>query len=664
MKYEIKLLPIMALFPLLAACPNLGANGGKNGDCIEAIELCDPQDRRRSRVILYNECEDTFTQHGTCDAGMVCDDSVPGQPDMVVAARCVPEEDCGDTEFARVCNPDEPNDVYFADECGNIGRRADDCMDASSRCIEPTPGQATCECEVLPETYCSYSTLPQRYYDESTIVRRDSCGNESVVETCEYGAHCIKDEKLAGGEASCQRSLDASQVNSPYYDFGCWAQTEFLTNKTKLEADCRCRVPSGADGVNFVETSTQMYPYGKLPNCQAIDKIKGRTFDPPLGSGPQFTAFGDSGQASWFGGWFDPVERDFYGLVSLNNPDYRAVGTIVAFDVDTGARRIVSGVYPDPRQGNMEFGSGYKTPNTLPNGPAERTLAASRAMRVGPDRQLYVLSIGNTGQAESREAEIIRVDPQSGLRTLVWQSKVEGREAQGYGQCLSNNWEGESLTIVPLSFAVDARGSFFMSFYSMAEGMGIIRVTSDGSECEVITRHNAGELDVGTGYTSQAGGRYRAMLVKDEAVYTTVEPWGEFLKVDIATGDRFAVSTTETNPGASPGESTIEYDATRNLFYTVGGSSRYEGAIIEESTGKRQRWYGDMPEAEALVKTAYEERRDINSHYKNALANGNYHGNGPFALDPDDPDIAWFIISGGGLVKVEWSTFNGIITSF
>lgn len=655
---------LISLLCVLPACLDVGGDGDE-GNCIEAIELCDPQDRRQSRIILYNECEDTFTQHGTCPQDTVCNDKVPGQPDMVVAAQCVPVEDCGDKEAKRVCDPDRPNDVYFADECGNLGQIAENCMDSTSTCIEPTPGEATCQCEVLPETYCQrYAPAPQRYYEESSIVRRDTCGNEVLVETCDYGSYCMKDEALNDGEATCERSIDSSQASSPYYDYGCWALTEFVTTKTKLKADCRCRVPSGADGVNFVEVSTQKYPYGKLPMCQAIDKIKGRTFDPPLGSGPQFTAYGDSGQASWFGGWFDPVERDFYGLVSLSNPDYRAVGSIVAFDVDTGERRIVSGIYPDPRQGNLEFGSGYTTPNTIPNGPAERSLAASRVMRVGPDRQLYVLSIGNTGQAESREAEIIRVDPESGLRTLVWQSRAEGREAQGYGQCLSNNWSGESLTVVPMSFAVDDEGDFYMSFYSMPEGMGIMQVSADGSTCKVITRHNASELDVGTGYSSQAGGRYRAMLVKDGKIYTTVEPWGEFIRVDIATGDRFAVSTPETNPGATPGESTIEYDTTRDLFYTVGGSGRYEGAIIEESTGRRQKWYGDVREVDTLVKTAYEERRDINSHYKNALANGNYHGNGPFALDPHDPDIAWFIISGGGLVQVEWSTFNGLITSF
>ena len=652
------------LLPSLTACLTGEGDNNDTPECIEAIELCDPNDRRKARVVLYNECTQTATQQRTCPQGTVCSDANPDVPGTVIAATCVPEQDCGDPQAKRVCDPERPNDVYYADECGVLGRKAEDCMDSSSECIEQTPGEATCKCEVLPETYCELPFVPFEYYEPSYVTRRDTCGNTIRVEQCEYGSYCLKRDELNDGEATCERSIDPSQSNSPYYDYGCWNMTELVQFKTKLEADCRCRAPSGGDeGVRFVEVSTQKFPYGKLPQCQPISLLKGLSFDPPLGSGPQFYVFADVGQPSWFGGWFDPVERELYALVSLNSPKYRAAGTIVAFKVDTGARRVVSGVYPDPRMGDIEFGSGYKTPNTIPNGPAERALAATRVMRAGPDRQLYALSVGNTGQAESRTAEIIRVDPVSGERSLVWQSKTDERDATGYGQCISNNWPGESLTIMARSFAVDDQGRYYMSFYHMMEGMGIVRVSADGSSCEIITRHNAGTLNVGAGYESQAGGRYRAMLVKDGKVYTVVEPWGEFIRVDLQTGDRFAVSTTESIPGASPGESTIEYDPTRDLFYTVGGPGRYEGAVIQESTGKRQKWYGDI-ESVNLVDSVYPVRRDISSHTENPLHNGNYHGFGPFALDPDNPDIAWFVISGGGLLKMEWSTFNGLITSF
>lgn len=662
MKNAIACFTPLFILVTVSACSNTPSNDER--DCITAIELCDPSDPRQSRVVLYNECADTIAQHSVCPEETVCVDKDPNTPDILVAARCVPVEDCGDTNAKRVCDPERPNDVFFADECGNLGGVAEDCMDRTSQCVEETPGEATCLCEIEPETSCKLPFVPFDFYEPSFVTRRDTCGNEVIVEECEYGSYCYQNEALNDGEATCERSLDPSQAESPYYDYGCWSLPEIVTYKTKLEADCRCRATSGGnEGVHFVQVSTKKYPYGKLPQCQPLGMLDGLTFDPPLGSGPSFSSFGDAGAASWFGGWFDPVERDLYGLVSYTTPSYRATGAVIAFDVDTGARRVVSGIYPDPRAGNMAFGSGYVSPNTIPSGPADRPLAAARVMRVGPARQLYVLSVGDTGQVEARDAEIIQVDPTSGERSLVWRSRTAERDAAGFGQCLSNNWSGESLTIVPRSFAVDERGDFYMSFYSMPEGMGIIRVTSDGAECEVISRHNSGELDVGGGYTSQAGGRYRAMLIKDDSLYTTVEPWGEFIKINLETGDRLAISTTGNNTGATPGESTIEYDHTRDLFYTVGGPGRYAGAIIQESTGQRQKWYGDIDQV-GLVDSVYPVRRGISSFNENPLHNGNHHGNSAFALDPNDPDIAWFILSGGALLKMEWSTFNGNITSY
>lgn len=673
MKSLHKLCILSLLLPAITACPT-AENNGAQLDCIQAIELCDPNDSEQSRIILYNQCDDTATPQRTCPEDTVCEDNNPNEPGAIMAAMCVSVEDCGEPDAQKVCDPERPNDVYFADECGNLGLVAEDCMDAQSSCIELSPGQATCACDVLPETRCKYPRNPTNYYEPSFVVRKDTCGNEIIVEQCEFGSRCYNDESGAynNGEARCERSLDASQASSPYYDYGCFFFDELTRIKTSLAADCRCRaVTMGGGPAVFVETSTMTNPTGKLPNCQSTTSLLNKTLDPPLGSGPQFNAWGLSGTERWYGSWLDPQTRKMYGLVTWTDPRHRASGALVSFEVDTGVREVISGIYPDVRMGEILYGSGYESPNDIPTGPATQPLSGVSALRPGPGRQLYTLGVGTTGEGQSRSAEIVRINPETGERTLVWQSQTteRGTSTAAFGQCISDSTPDtlpdESVVIVSRSFAVDDQGAFFMSFYDSTDGTGIIKVSADGSTCEFITRFNAGARDthIGTGYTPQTGARFRAMLIKDGAIYTPVDPWGEFMRIDLATGNRIAVSIKLEGNYNGMGLDNIIFDETRQLFYTIGGPASYGGGIIEESTGTRQNPFGDN-EFNGLIDSAYDVRRDVTSFVGGAIVQDNFHGTGPFALDPDDPDIAWFVLKGGALLKMEWSTFNNMITSY
>ena len=46
------------------------------------------------------------------------------------------------------------------------------------------------------------------------------------------------------------------------------------------------------------------------------------------------------------------------------------------------------------------------------------------------------------------------------------------------------------------------------------------------------------------------------------------------------------------------------------------------------------------------------------------LTNGNNYLGGTLALDPDDPDIVWAVITGGRLMKYDLTTFNNYTFSY
>ena len=112
------------------------------------------------------------------------------------------------------------------------------------------------------------------------------------------------------------------------------------------------------------------------------------------------------------------------------------------------------------------------------------------------------------------------------------------------------------------------------------------------------------------------------------------------------------------------GRTTMIHAPSRNLLIAAGGPSAYDGAFIDEATGKREPVFADSSEpGTPMVESVYGVRRSVSSWVGTTLYQGGYIGYGPMFIDPDDPDILWFLVGGGALLKFEISTFNNYIFS-
>lgn len=648
-------------------------NNTKN--CGSQKRICNPDDP--SQIIYRDDCGETRVAQ-TCTSNKVCATEDP-ETGMAFSARCVAK--CGDERAKKVCDPNDLSAVYYADMCGTITTKATSCSQGLT-CIEGKDGaDAECQCTPLTtgESLCIRDKQDGNPYTPSYIVTKYSCmlteyPPEAYEETCEFGSNCFSDPMYNNGQPECARSLKETQKDSLYYNHGCWFP-EFVRVKTDLPVDCRCRkVGDGQVGAGVVNPLTGERPGNAINNCLSAATLPNRRpdFHVPIGSGPFYGAF-KAGTNLFYGSGFDPAKREMYTLALWTNQTYNKTATLLATNIDTGARRVISGIYPDERSGDQMFGSGHLT-ERLQGDP--QPLTGHNTLRVGPDGQIYTLGVGTTGEGTSRAAEIVRTNPETGARTLVWRSQTEARGdlSATFGQCLTHfpTTSGfyEHLTISARALAVADDGAFYLSFHASRDGDGIIEISKDGKNCRVISKWGGEDFvklpenivypvapDLGGGFTPQYGHVY-GMMVRNGKVYGA-SIWEDFLSFDIATGDRFNVSPSSQVGGL--GKTTMFWDESRQLIWAVGGPDRHIGHVIDERTGRREYIFADTKRAGTpLMKSAYGVYREIDG----VLSNAHNLTYGSFVLDPQDPDKAYFMLAAGAVAVMEFSTFNSVIISY
>ena len=490
--------------------------------------------------------ESSIDDTGTsADGGVVTEDATPGADDAG------PEPECGiPVEGRLVCNPDDSEYLYTVDACGNPLEPDTRCY-SGKVCEEDAAGQAACRCALTGNLTCRASnTFANSLYDDTYVVRERECVESSrevdpsdIVATCGFGEVCFVDDydetahtPRNGGQAFCARSV--LDETSPYLDFGCDAVfTEFMRYPTELEVDCRCRVrgvsgsqANGGSGAlpadpNNTDPETGGRPKGAVMNCAQPGTVDNNQWPVPYGDGPVLSDYND-GDSTWYGAEFDPESRELFSVIGWGNSGYVNTASIVAWNVDTKDRRIVTGLLPNSVSGVESFGSGYASPvSFLVDAEGEtQPLTGTDTIRLAADGNLYA----------SSQHEIIRVDPETGARTLVWRRQDEGLTGDltaTYGQCFRPDYRGveDGLQMEIISFEVGPSGEFYKGFRDVRGGSGVLEISADGSTCEVIARWNGrgdpaptaedsvpAPADVGTGYvpnplTAQVYG----MLVHD-----------------------------------------------------------------------------------------------------------------------------------------------------
>ena len=445
----------------------------------------------------------------------------------------------------------------------------------------------------------------------------DECA--AGTDTCD--AICINN---AGGW-SCESSV--SDPSSPYWNRPC-IFTQYLGNPTNLKADCRC--PE-----NKVIT-------GGLPICWRPHETKNRAPGLVLGAGPRV---GSHPQAHIYGGFFDASRREIVAAVDWSNASNPSAGFLMGFTVANGNRRVISGRYLDPANGDMDVGTG----------PA---FADVFDVQRASDGQIFA------AQGTLQRFEILRVDPANGNRTLVWKAGDAT-----YGQCASGRG-AISVQTTAQGFAVDANG-FYIGFSNPSpsgEGLGIIRVSRNGQTCSFVTRSGSRSGNayfnqpVGGGWTF-ASGMLSGFAIDGSELIATANFDLSLYGINLSTGQRRRITSASTGAvlGAGPtgsdglGVRWVTKDASRGVYWTSGRQGDTLVVLVTPSTSQRHDLTGFCAGESSTL--------DGVNCLKGSITSGLSLNFGGFWLDPANPDRAWFAHDLIGLVEVEVSTGNTIILS-
>lgn len=722
--------------PMDARCVTVAPpDAGMN--CTGRERVCHPDGD--ASIVYVDSCNNVVGVVRECNDGYECTDTDPNNPDRPIDARCSrirdagnpptdagnptddagnptdggPQADAGPTDggstpdggvtfVGSTCDPQNPQVVYGTDAQGNIIGEVQTCSPATQCEVHSVDGDAYCACPLTGELTCSFPNGISNLYEPSMLIKERSCGNvrdepTDLIEDCGFGSMCNQDDALMGGQAHCGRSV--SDETSPYYDFSCTAE-EWMRHPTALEVDCRCRRTGdgqgGAGGTgnayadpNNTDITMGARPGGPVINCATSSRAFEDPWPVAYGTGPNFNAWfqQNASGASWFSGVFRQSSREMFAIIKWTNPNYSKSATIVAWNVDTKNRRVVSGLYPDRRVGQQPFGSGYLAP--APDGTGAslaqtQPLTGANVLRWGPDGMLYVWG-GGTGEGTSSQRQITKVDPDTGARTLVWAALTPDNAADvaAFGQCirpeaLSN--PAESVHYQAQAFEVGPDGSFYLSMRDIRGGDGIVKISADATACSYISRwggdgHNPGGGTMAVPPPAPIGMGIGDMQFPVQGLLYHVDPTygaaiygvenGDLYSFNLATGFR-ARESYDTSGYEGMGYANMFWDSSRNVIWAVGTVAPYVGSIVDLTTGRRESVYGDSGRQEhgaaAILNSVYAGARSVGMG--TALSNGRSIGHGGFVLDPMNNDIAYAVTKGGELLKYELSTFNNYVHSF
>jgi len=192
-------------------------------------------------------------------------------------------------------------------------------------------------------------------------------------------------------------------------------------------------------------------------------------------------------------------------------------GLIVSDDLKTWARTFVSGEWHDgaPRS----TGSGHAFTHV-------------KDVQPGKDGKWYALAY------KPQRAEIVRVEPSSGARTLVW----AGGDPK-FGQCASGDPKAttgdKAVQDTHEGFAVDADGSFLLGYANpQRDGRGIVRVSADGSKCSDVTASGKRPDGMTRGTGDELRGFVQGFALHEGAIVAFTTQEMKLWSIEPATGNR------------------------------------------------------------------------------------------------------------------------------
>ncbi len=430
-----------------------------------------------------------------------------------VPMSCLPNlQFCGDDGVIYYCNSqgqvsgvpatcdDDEVCVYDANAPMCLGGYYETTPEGETVCVVTEPSA----CVIIPKAFTTYGYV-------YATTEKTSCENDGrVTEECSEHLMCI--------DGACASSVN--DETSPYYERSC-RLVQQLAYPTDLEADCRC----------FVNNSI----ISGVPICgRPYDRAdRGHT----VGAGPRIYGLPNA----HFSGGF--VEGDELIVAAYWGSSTAQRGAVLAIDVDSGDRRLVSG-----ELGELSVGSG----------PA---FTYALDVRKGADGNWYVFTQSVTPGAPS----IFRVNPTTGNRTLVWKG-----QSASHGQCASGDPDATaSVQYTNQGFAVDGTGGFILGYANpIRDGRGLVRISPDGSSCTYITATGLREDGLTRGSGLGLGGFVQGFMVDGTKVLVHTTQPKALIEVDLTTGDRTALFSSST--AGNIGERWAVKDPARGVIWTAG----------------------------------------------------------------------------------------------
>ncbi len=335
----------------------------------------------------------------TCEADEECENN-----------QCKTIQDpCAPAHASIACDPLDVSMTWWVNGCGEI--TSDVAADCAAQGLTCQNGQCVANCDQPIGTACR-NNAPWFLTGESTIRETDSCGRvtDTVVETCAAGEFCT----TRPGEPTCINSM--TDTTSPYYLKAC-SFGMYVDAQTNLYMDCRCRKDHSSDPTSL---------NGSILNCWTVESAWGPG-NLRQAAGPHLYTI----EPLVLGGLISETHGEVFSAIQYTDPNYTGGGLVVAYNYETGDRRIVSGRYKDPVTGYVEYGSGYKSFRMVSGVPREETIHNYIFdIEMGNDGMLYTY-----GNGTLENVEIVRVNPTSGERTLVWRVEQTDGSVSPFGQC-------------------------------------------------------------------------------------------------------------------------------------------------------------------------------------------------------------------------------------
>lgn len=335
----------------------------------------------------------------------------------------------------------------------------------------------------------------------------------------------------------CVSSLKDPQ--SPHWSRACPLK-QHLEHKTALVADCRCfQNCAPRDGIDVC----------KRPQDLARAGVH-------VGAGPSLAGAHD---AHYSGGFVDAEAGELVVAAYWGGGSARR-GLVLAVDLATGDRRVVSGRWLD--EAGTERGRG--------EGADFQYLVD---VQRGPDGALYAWS----DPADPSSHEILRVDPKSGARTLVWKSR-----APAFGQLRA----GDGKTMVQThdhGFGLDADGGFFVGVSNPQTGHGVMKVSADGKTCRPVALSSK-DAALARGAGPELRGFVQGYTLHGGKLHAFTQQPHQLLEIDPATGDRKVL--LKGNASGAMGSRWAAWDSTHALWWTAGAMNTVTLVGFDPATRK------------------------------------------------------------------------------